>query len=379
MSTDLPKGKTICSLNKKEILQLPGFNHLKLYLCKELKQMVRERVSEQYKCNKRGFTVQNYLDKYNVKPEPYFPKYKTDRYSIRAAQRREATNNLLDKIKEKAKNSKAPTTPTKIKLEKVRTLPEEKEDVELEEEEKPIKLPPSRHSSPPPLPPSRHSSPPPSPPHQPANIKVSQLAIDSLEPTKWVDDEAIESYMKLIQQSRPSSDTRSIAIMTPYFQKLLQTKEYSRINKFDVFKGKNIDIYDYFMFPYCYAKVHWVLVIITPKEDKISIYDSQYDPKSSGNPTFGGIIDLIKPFYHKNVRRTIKQTEMIQGPHQHEDNGYDCGIFVMEYAKRFLLNQPQNFTQEDTDKIRKHIQDTLRKYLRPGNTQSGNPYIKKKT
>ena len=389
MSTDLPKGKTICSLNKKEILQLPGFNHLKLYLCKELKQMVRERVSEQYKCNKRGFTVQNYLDKYNVKPEPYFPKYKTDRYSIRAAQRREATNNLLDKIKEKAKNSKAPTTPTKIKLEKVRTLPEEKEDVELEEEEKPIKLPPSRHSSPPPLPPSRHSSPPPLPPsrhssppptplHPPKKIFVSQLALDSLEPEKWVDDEAIDAYVKLINQSRPPSDTRKIGYIGPYFKKVLEGKEYTKINKFDIFEGKNIGIFDYFMFPYCYNNTHWILVIITPNEDKISIYDSQFDSTSSDNPRFTGIINLIKPFYRKNIGRTIQQTKMIVGPHQHEDNGYDCGIFVMEYAKRFLLNQPQNFTQEDTDKIRKHIQDTLRKYLRPGNTYSGNPYIKKK-
>ena len=380
--TELPLNRTICSLNKKEILQLPGFTYLGNYLCTELKQMVRERITNEYKRKKRGFTVKDYCDIFQKEGSAYTPKYETRRYTPAI---RKTTNKLLNKIEEKAKKS---TASVKLKLKKVRTLPEDKEDVELEEE-KPIKLPPSRHSSPPPLPPSRHSSPPPLPPsrhssppptplHPPKKIFVSQLALDSLEPEKWVDDEAIDAYVKLINQSRPPSDTRKIGYIGPYFKKVLEGKEYTKINKFDIFEGKNIGIFDYFMFPYCYNNTHWILVIITPNEDKISIYDSQFDSTSSDNPRFTGIINLIKPFYRKNIGRTIQQTKMIVGPHQHEDNGYDCGIFVMEYAKRFLLNQPQNFTQEDTDKIRKHIQDTLRKYLRPGNTYSVNPNILKK-
>lgn len=62
--TTLPMNRTICSLNKKQILELPGFGHLKNYYCKDVKKMVRFRITHEWKCKKRGFKVQDYIDNF---------------------------------------------------------------------------------------------------------------------------------------------------------------------------------------------------------------------------------------------------------------------------------------------------------------------------
>lgn len=98
---NLPKSKTVLSLRKKEIVQLPGFTDLDNYLCKELKEFTRHRVY-QYSNKKRGYTVGQYLDKYKENPEPYKPRYQTERKAVKSQQTKEATKKALKKIKSKA-------------------------------------------------------------------------------------------------------------------------------------------------------------------------------------------------------------------------------------------------------------------------------------
>lgn len=78
MTTHLPKQMTLLSLNKKEILQLPGFDHLKEYLLKELKTFLREFINR-HSSKKRGMTVAIYLQKYSQDPKPYQPSHPTQR------------------------------------------------------------------------------------------------------------------------------------------------------------------------------------------------------------------------------------------------------------------------------------------------------------
>lgn len=101
-TTNLPLKRTCCSLNKKEILQLPGFGGLKEYLCKELKKFVRDRITNEFKCKKRGFTVKQYCEIFEKQGSAYVPKHKTERVSVRVQSRNKATNKLMNKVKEKA-------------------------------------------------------------------------------------------------------------------------------------------------------------------------------------------------------------------------------------------------------------------------------------
>lgn len=78
---NLPENKTVLSLNKGEIVQLPGFKSLRNYLLTELKGFVRVRV-HQYTKKKRGYKVKEYVEKYRSNPEPYIPSHPTKRKMI---------------------------------------------------------------------------------------------------------------------------------------------------------------------------------------------------------------------------------------------------------------------------------------------------------
>lgn len=127
-TTTLSKNKTVLSLNKKEIVKLPGFTHLNDYLLKELKIFVRDRVHI-YTKKKRGYTVGEYLEHYNkIRGGKYVPLRESKRKRKAAA------------IKITPPPSTHPTP----------------------QSSRAPSLPPSRAPSPPPPPPSRAPSPPPS-------------------------------------------------------------------------------------------------------------------------------------------------------------------------------------------------------------------------
>ena len=42
-----------------------------------------------------------------------------------------------------------------------------------------------------------------------------------------------------------------------------------------------------------------------------------------------------------------------------QTNGYDCGIFVCEYAEKLSRKENFNFTQKDTDFIRERIKTEI--------------------
>ena len=90
----MSKGKTLLSLNKREILNLPGFTELDDYLLRELKGFVRTRMHE-YTTKKRGYTVEEYKNDYNKKPEPFTPKYPTQSKRVRERNAKPGTQQLL--------------------------------------------------------------------------------------------------------------------------------------------------------------------------------------------------------------------------------------------------------------------------------------------
>lgn len=139
MSTHLPKKLTVLSLNKKEIVQLPGFTELNHYLKPELKGFVKKRVHE-YTNKKRGYTVGEYCDKYSANPEAYKPEHPTKRKSQVSKQvrqeKKEKTQKKKETIKEMLKEYK-PAKPVKQAEPVKPTKPVKQEKPVIEE--KPVK------------------------------------------------------------------------------------------------------------------------------------------------------------------------------------------------------------------------------------------------
>ena len=81
--TPLSHKRTLLSLNKTEILQLPGMRHLNYYLYSELKTYIRSKLPEWTK-KKRGFTVGEYINTV-YKGFRFTPLFRTQRKIRRAA------------------------------------------------------------------------------------------------------------------------------------------------------------------------------------------------------------------------------------------------------------------------------------------------------
>lgn len=94
--------KTLLSCNRKEILKLPGFEKLDVYLYSELKDFTR-RQKDKYTDKKRGYKVSEYLRDYSIKPSRVIPDYDTKRKSRKAQEsnkERQRFKKFLDKIRE---------------------------------------------------------------------------------------------------------------------------------------------------------------------------------------------------------------------------------------------------------------------------------------
>lgn len=57
----MPKGKTLLSLNRKEILELPGFKRLDSYLYTELKSFVRTQMRKYTTKKREDIQLKNIL------------------------------------------------------------------------------------------------------------------------------------------------------------------------------------------------------------------------------------------------------------------------------------------------------------------------------
>ena len=122
--TTLPENRTILSLNtKREILSLPGFEHLGHYLLSELKEFVRNRLRH---CTSqpRGFTVSRYMRIYNRTPESdrrYRPARPTARRNITPAIQR-----ILDRETEEREERRAAAISARAAAKVAKSLEEAK-------------------------------------------------------------------------------------------------------------------------------------------------------------------------------------------------------------------------------------------------------------
>ncbi len=184
---------------------------------------------------------------------------------------------------------------------------------------------------------------------------------NSLNENNYVSDAIVYAYIKINNKKR--NDNRKIAVETNFFMECIENNLYGDILEWDDFKNKGLKYYDYIIFPinfeYNNGKnknkgQHWILCIIDIKKNTITIYDSEgrkYDKK----------VKQINGFLVHSGAKKEFTVNYISKPRQ--PSGVDCGVFVAEYAKRWLLNEPIDFTFNDIPQIRIDMKNALRPYL----------------
>ncbi|KAA8901456.1 hypothetical protein FN846DRAFT_118349 [Sphaerosporella brunnea] len=162
----------------------------------------------------------------------------------------------------------------------------------------------------------------------------------------WLDDEAINYYLNLIQE-RENEEKPRILIFTTFFYESLSRGGYDRVAKYGLKRGvtpEDVLKLDFLMLPLHLGSNHWALGVINLKLERFEVYDSIM-PKNGPSQK---IYDSMRAYMVGLSKATGKKIDLSRwinywdprAPQQ--ANGFDCGIFAAKtmevYARRGKVN-----------------------------------------
>ena len=180
---------------------------------------------------------------------------------------------------------------------------------------------------------------------------------------EWVDSNVINCYLYLI-----SRDFSHVFTMDTFFNEQLNSRSFQIIDR--QFKNINLFQYGLWMIPVNCNNSHWFLLTIDirymdEKKIEIKIYDSLGESE-----TWKKVLAerRLKKFIHWKFQQVFQMKESLLEISMHDmhhqipqqDNGIDCGVFAIMYAKYLAAGQSFTFQQEDMGKYRKNIYNEIK-------------------
>ncbi|XP_043270475.1 sentrin-specific protease-like [Venturia canescens] len=189
---------------------------------------------------------------------------------------------------------------------------------------------------------------------QQSTRKVKEEDLQTLEGTRWLNDEIINSYFDLISKERTFG--QRVYAMSSFFFPRLHLNGYEAVRRWT--KKINIFKYDKVLVP-VHLGNHWCLAIIN-FENKTIIY---YDSFKGKNPRYLETLlqYLIKEAGQKEEKPIIKEEWHLATKQDipRQTNGYDCGVFVCMYARNEIFGGEMDFTQNDMPQVRQRMMREL--------------------
>lgn len=166
----------------------------------------------------------------------------------------------------------------------------------------------------------------------------------------------VNFYCKLLIAR--NMDSKCVILNSFFFTKLRDNSMDQPLKHIDK-DNKGIDSLDLIVFP-LHEKYHWCLVVIYIKKKEIIFYDSFLIFDSNRlKKCFSLLTNFFSLKYGENFiahEWTIHYAEDI--PEQ--KNGYDCGVFMLQFAKYLTAGKTIDFTQQDIPNLRQEIMEEVK-------------------
>ncbi|XP_028413631.1 uncharacterized protein LOC114536483 isoform X1 [Dendronephthya gigantea] len=189
-----------------------------------------------------------------------------------------------------------------------------------------------------------------------ANINLSLVQVSN---NQWLNDEIINFYGNLLQECAQKMPNVSITIKNSFCFTKFKKEEFS--NSFARWMDKDSSVLsDLLMFPINEDK-HWTLCVVDKRNKVVTYYDS-----------LGGT-DCIPDYVVDHLKLIRKLVTHLYPEHNSEswsfgtakdipkqDNYIDCGVFLCQYMKHLVFQQPFSFNQKDIAKIRLDMVNEIR-------------------
>lgn len=179
-------------------------------------------------------------------------------------------------------------------------------------------------------------------------------------PLAWLNDEVINGHLKhtvnyLRQQANnlgPNDDPKYFAFNSFFYSKLRESgyhgvARWARRAKIGGAALLNVDT----VFIPVHEGAHWTLLVVSPKNRTIEYFDSL-----GGNAD--SFVENAKRWLKGELGNNYDESEwfFLNTPSPQQDNGSDCGVFLLTSAKAIALGlKPTVYGPRDIDLIRRKI------------------------
>ncbi|TKV96168.1 hypothetical protein SEVIR_9G411700v4 [Setaria viridis] len=196
--------------------------------------------------------------------------------------------------------------------------------------------------------------------HEPSNIEVSKEKFQCLIPGRWLNDEVINLYLELLKEREKREPKRFLKchfFNTFFYKKLACGKngyDYKSVKRWTTRRKLGYDLIECNkIFVPVHKDVHWCLAIINMKKNTFQYLDS-----------LGGmdhnVLNMLARYIAEEVKD--KSNEVIDTSSWQEDivddiplqqNGWDCGMFMLKYIDFHSRGLSLSFRQKDMEYFRK--------------------------
>ncbi|KAI3713766.1 hypothetical protein L1987_72352 [Smallanthus sonchifolius] len=190
--------------------------------------------------------------------------------------------------------------------------------------------------------------------HENSNITISGEVLRCLRPKAWLNDEVINVYLELLKErekKEPKKFLKCHFFNTFFYKKLISGRagyDYKAVRRWTTQRklGYSLLECDKIFVP-VHKQIHWCLAVIDKKEEKIQYLDSLGGiDKQVMRVLARYIVDEVKDKNGEDIDVTSWQQEYVTDlPNQ--ENGFDCGVFMIKFADFYSRGLGLCFKQED--------------------------------
>ncbi|KAL6548254.1 hypothetical protein OROGR_008675 [Orobanche gracilis] len=189
--------------------------------------------------------------------------------------------------------------------------------------------------------------------HEKSNIDITVEKLQCLKPQAWLNDEVINLYLELLKEREkrePGKFLKCHFFNTFFYKKLIGGRggyNFQSVRRWTTQRklGYNLLECDKIFVP-IHKEIHWCLAIINNKEEKFQYLDSLrgFDYQVL-NVLAKYFVDEVKDKCGEDINAGSWVRELVtELPEQ--ENGFDCGVFMIKYADFYSRDVGLCFSQE---------------------------------
>ncbi|CAH8388049.1 unnamed protein product [Eruca vesicaria subsp. sativa] len=188
--------------------------------------------------------------------------------------------------------------------------------------------------------------------HESSNIDITGEVLQCLTPSAWLNDEVINLYLELLKEREtrePKKYLKCHFFNTFFYKKLVSDSGYNfkAVRRWTTQKKLGYALIDCDMvFVPIHRGVHWTLAVINNRDRKFLYLDSLNGVDSKIlNALAKYLGDEAKEKNGKDIDVSSWEMEFVEDLPQ-QQNGYDCGMFMLKYIDFFSRGLELCFSQE---------------------------------